>query len=244
MTDTITKPKLAGQLTLAADEDHWRNNAAMIADVMELYCKPGMVILDATYGLGVFWKDCDLNPELFIRHDIDKRPIAKGGAAGDGVSFLDLPEPDNSIDIAILDPEYVARGGRKTSTLDDGVKGGKGMIARYGMDHAPKTPEALWTVYAAGIDECTRVLKPGGLLMCKLQNYISSATLQPVVVWALQTFADAGLELYDWATLVGNAGPQPSTNPNGSKREQFHLRQNHSHLMIGRKPKPRRKAKA
>lgn len=237
--------------------DEWRGNEELIADVMDLYLEPGMTLIDVTYGLGVFWKLGIPDRCEFIPHDIDP-------AKGDGVSFLDLPEADASADIIVLDPEYVARGGRKTSTLDEGVMDGKGMIARYAQDYAPKTPEALWTLIRTGMEEAHRVLKPKALLMLKCMSYISSATLQPYPKWALDAFDEIGFDLEDWAVLVGHPGPQPQTNKcqpcggtgslprtapgaadvpvctkcNGegrSARRQVHLRQNASHLLIGRK---------
>lgn len=238
MTDTLETPAKPKQKRAAHKRprfqvgdhnDEWANNAELIADAMALYAKPGMVIADVTYGLGKFWPLTILPfGATLIRHDIDE-------IKGDGVSFLDLPEEDGTVDILVLDPEYVSRGGRETSTLDRGETPGQGMIARYGQDHAPRTPEALWTVIQTGMEEAHRVLKPGGLLWLKCMNYISSATLQPYVKWALDAFDDTGYDLEDWATLTGHPGPQPSVNLNGTPRLQFHMRQNASHLLIGRK---------
>lgn len=236
------KPKRAARKIVKATEEtweecEWRHNADLIADVMDLYAKPGMIVMDMTFGKGKFWTTYPPVTEAlrcgyscggitFIRHD-------KALDRGDGVCWDDLPEADNSIDIAIMDPDYVARGGRETSTIPE-------MVNAFGMDHADKTPEALWTTICTGIDEAYRVLKPGGLFMLKTMNYISSATFQCSIEWAFRHFETLGFVFEDWAILVGGTGPQPLTNPDGSRRIQVHLRQNASHLLIVRKPKPKR----
>lgn len=223
------------------EECEWRNNAEMIADVMALYATPGSIIVDVTFGKGKFWTlyepvakalRCGFSCGgiTFVAHD-------KALDRGDGVCWDDLPEADGSVDIVVMDPDYVARGGRETSTIPD-------MVDAYGMDHADKTPEGLWTSITPGIDEAWRVLKPGGLLMLKCMNYISSATFQNVTDWAFKHFELVGFEMEDWAILVGGTGPQPKTNPDGSERRQVHLRQNASHLLIVRKPKPKRGSKS
>ncbi len=232
----FSKPKRAARKITKTTEEtwddcEWRHNADLIADVMSLYWRPGMVVVDMTWGDGKFWSQwphafAEAYEGRFICHDIDSDK-------GDGVDWAHLPEADTSVDIAAMDPPYVARGGRSTSTIPD-------MVGAFGMDHADKTPEALWTSICEGIDEAWRILKPGGLFMLKTQNYISSGKIQAMIPWALAYFDQLGFELHDWAILVGGTGPQPLTNRDGSERIQAHLRQNASHLLIVRKPKAKR----
>ena len=121
----------------------WKNNAEMFVDVFALHVKPGAVIVDPTYGEGNFY--------TLLDHPITAHDKYKG----DGVDWGDLPEADGSVDVVVFDPPYVARGGRKTSTLAK-----DGMIDAYGMDSAAHSPEALWTDIERGIDEAWRALKP------------------------------------------------------------------------------------
>lgn len=74
----------------------WRSNAELIRDVVRLgYLREDSVTLDATFGRGIWWKLW--RPNILITHDIRQ----------DGVDFRNLPESDNTFDVAVFDPPYV-----------------------------------------------------------------------------------------------------------------------------------------
>ena len=87
-----------------------------------------------------------------------------------------------------------------------------------------------------GITANNLMLAPGGLLMVKSANYVTSGR----VVWGtddVRMWCSAlGLEHVDELGLL-STGMQPTTNLDGSTRRQVHARQNMSNLSIWRKPK-------
>lgn len=197
----------------------WTSNAELIADVAELYLKPDDIVVDVTYGLGTFWNK--VTPKNLIAHDLDT-------TKGDGVHWGDLPEDDNSVDVVVFDPPYVAPGGRKTSTLGD-------MNGRFGMQMTAANPKAQWQNIIPGLEEAHRVLKPNEDLWFKCMNYIWAGKLQRAKVWADDEFDRIGFKVVDEFIRVGSPGPQPTKNRDGSPRRQVHARNNASFLIIARK---------
>lgn len=193
---------------------NWANNSELIADVATLYFTPGMRILDPTFGRGNWWKT--YLPDNLVTHNWPE----------DGVDFRDLPHASGSFDVVAYDPPYVCVGGRATSTLVDGY------LDRYGLRGAPSTPAELQKLINLGLLECTRVLAPGGILLGKCQDYVSSGKLwigtHYTLSYALQY---CGLELVDRFEHIGNPRPQPAHT------RQVHARRNLSTLFVFRKRK-------
>lgn len=171
--------------------DHWKDNAELVLDLVELgYLSKRWKTLDPTYGEGVWWREW--RPRVLITHDIEL----------DGVDFRKLPEEDATFDAVAYDPPYVALGGRKTSTIDQ-------FNQQYGLGDAPKTPALLQELINDGLDEMYRVLKPGGILLCKCMDYVSSGR----VWWGTDHTNDYAVEIgfrkLDRLDMVGHPGPQP-----------------------------------
>jgi hypothetical protein len=74
-----------------------RTNGPLIAAVAVLWIRDGDRVLDVTYGRGNFWTK--FRPEHLTTHDLTL----------DGVDFRHLPEDDNSVDVVVFDPPYIAR---------------------------------------------------------------------------------------------------------------------------------------
>jgi hypothetical protein len=192
-------------------------NADLIAYIAPLYLGGNLSVCDVTWGKGNWWKK--FQPDNFVGHD--KFTL-------DGADYTDLPESDDTYDVVCFDPPYVSKGGRATS----------GIVmfdTAYGLEHAPKTPAALLKYNCTGLDECIRVTKPGGLILMKSMNYVSSGR----VVWATKSMVDYALaddaphrvELVDEFVHVGKIRMQPKG------RRQVHARRNYSYLHIFRKVK-------
>ncbi len=131
---------------------------------------------------------------------------------------------DETFDAVAFDPPYVATGGRETSGI-------KGMNDAYGMTGAPATPPEVQDNINRGLSECFRVVKKGGIVLVKCQDYVSSGKLWPGV---FKTQAHAGLlgfDVIDHLIHISGARPQPD-HP-----RQVHSRRNQSDLLVLRRPK-------
>lgn len=189
-------------------------NADLIVAFAELYIRPDDVVVDVTYGKGVFWRKYR-HPGPFIAHDL----------ALDGVDFTQLPEADGSVDVLVADPPHIAPGGRTTSTIP-------GFNQAYGLTAAPRTPAAVLELYTAGLKEWARAVHPGGIIAVKC----SAGTTSRKKRWMHHYLFNAGLALglgqpWDEMLLVRRTpGPQPP------HRQQEHADNTHSYLLVFRAP--------
>lgn len=198
----------------------WDTNAQLIADCARLgYLKPSDVILDPTYGNGTWWRvwTCDGGSGHVLAMSRDKVP---------DWDFRSMGFDDQSFDAVAFDPPYVSVGGRSTTGL-------AGMHAAYGMDDAPLTPAAVQQQINAGLLECFRVVKKGGIVLVKCQSYVSSGKVWPgtFLTWEFAT-AMAGFRLEDH--LIHVSGPRPQPEDRGPQK---HSRRNQSDLLVLRRPK-------
>lgn len=191
-----------------------RTNGPLLAACAELWIDEADLVVDATYGLGNFWTV--VRPRRLVAHDIDP-------TKGDGVDFRALPEADGSVDVLVLDPPYIAQGGRDTSTVPD-------MLNRYGLVEVPKTTRELELYIAAGIGEARRVLAPSGRLIVKCMDYINGGRLVKGRHHVVTTAEAHGLEQVDEFIHHSGCGPQPPG------RAQVHSRRSHSFLCVFQRP--------
>ena len=219
----------------------WTSNAEMIEDVVRLgHIQPADRLIDLTWGSGVWWKKYT-HPGEFVANcaDVDKAGRLKTPELQLGWSwiqrdFRNTELPDASFDKVTFDPPYVSKGGRDTSTIPK-------FLAAYGLRDAPKTPEALHAYNVDGLLEARRIVRPGGYVFVKVMNYISSGELQPAAHWMRTSALEEGFKLVEEWVHVGDPGPQPKKNIDGSKRRQVHARNNYSVLLILQRPKMRRR---
>ncbi len=193
----------------------WTTNADLIVDVARLgYLHVDDRVLDPTFGRGVWWKRW--RPARLVTHDLGI----------DGVDFRALPHADGEFDASVFDPPYVSVGGRSTSGISE-------MYERFGLLDAPTTPAGVQQLIDDGLGEVARVVRPGGLVLVKCQDYISSGKLWPGTHRTLCRADDLGLEIVDRFEHL--AGPRPQ--PRG--RRQVHARRNLSTLLVLRVPRRR-----
>lgn len=219
------------------------DNGVLIAKIAPLYLVGARCVVDVTFGNGGFWTH--YRPENLICHDlVTVMEFSNGSGVLSGVDWRKLPEADGSVDRFVFDPPYVAPGGRATS----GPKFDQ-MRDAYGMHSTEKDPAAQWAKILLGCEEAWRVLEPGGLLLFKVMDYVSSGRMQWATRWAwkdIETIGRretksgrhlAGFRMVDEIVLVqtGHTGMQPKG------RRQVHARASHSSLLVFRKPKTRAK---
>lgn len=199
----------------------WKTNGELIADVAKLgYLKKTDIVLDPTYGEGIWWQNWE--PNTLVYHDLHKLK---------DVDFRFLPYRDGSFDAVAFDPPYVSIGGRKTSTLDD-------FNDRFGVHRTPTTPAGLQQYMHDGFDECLRVVKSKGIILWKCCDYVSSGKIWLGTHLALTHALDRGCFMEDRFELIGHARAQPKrTRKDGSLVTQQHARRNLSTLFVLRAPK-------
>ena len=191
------------------------SNAQLIAEIAPLWIDPTGLVLDVTYGRGLWWTV--YKPRFFKAHDM----------IVDGVDFRHLPEMSNSVDTVAYDPPYISTGSRKTSTVPD-------FYERYGLGNI-KGFKALINYNLAGLKEATRVVKYKGIILVKAIDWVESGKLHLGFDAMLHGGQNFGLELEDYFVHNSGTGPQPTKNLDGSPRRQVHSRRAHSWLMVFRK---------
>lgn len=190
---------------------NWKTNADLIADVAQLgYLQKEDRILDPTFGRGLWWTQWQ--PAHLHKHDL----------LLDGVDFRNLPYEDGYFDSIAFDPPYVSVGGRKTTTIPD-------FHNRYGMTDAPSSPASLQILINEGLTEMYRLLRKRGILLCKVQDYISSGKFWDGTHWTTDHAYHLGFEKVDRLEHMGSTRAQPSG------RRQVHARRNLSTLFVFRK---------
>jgi hypothetical protein len=197
---------------------YWPSNAELIVDVARLgWLRPGWRVLDPTFGRGTWWKLW--RPRHLDCHDLRL----------DGVDFTRLPHPAGYYDAVAFDPPYVATGGRDTSTVPE-------FQDRYGLYEAPGSPRQLQQLIDRGLAECTRVVRPRGLVLVKCADYVSSGRLWPGVFRTFERAERLGLELVDELVHATEPGMQPldRTRKDDEPVRQHHARFNSSTLLVFR----------
>jgi SAM-dependent methyltransferase len=219
----------ATQPVMAASR--WKSNADLIADVARLgYLRPEWRVLDPTWGRGKWWSKW--RPLELVATDL--RPANELGAPfTGGVDFRHLPFPSASFDAVTFDPPYVSVGGRSSTGMPD-------FHDRYGMTDAPSSPAQVQELINAGMAECRRVVRPGGTLLVKTQDYVSSGKLWPGTHHTLSAAFELELELVDRLEHISRPRPQPPRSlADGTPAPQRHARRNLSTLFVLRRPRRR-----
>ena len=191
---------------------HSRENGPLIAAAATLWIEEKDHVLDVTYGRGRFWTH--YQPFYFTGHDL----------ALDGVDFRDLPYKDETFDVVVFDPPYIAQGGRETSTEKD-------FLDRYGLVGGPTNHRDLLELFRGGISEAHRVLRGGGRLFVKCMDYVNGRVYRTGRHDVVSIAFELGFKQVDEFVHYSGTGPQPPIENPG------HSRRAHSFLCIFRKPK-------
>jgi hypothetical protein len=186
------------------------SSAEIFPSILDLYVEPGARIADVTYGRGVFWRKV---PEGMY-------DLTATDSMEDGVYFQSLPYEDESFDVVVFDPPYMARGG--------GFNKGGGTGRRY---HNTKRDQHLVLKdYSEGAEEAHRVLVPGGLLILKCQDGVEHAEQHWMHCWIM-----AGLEESEEWKIEDLFIMMRKSAPPMRHAHQRHARKNHSFFVVARK---------
>lgn len=200
-----------------------RTNGPLIAAAADLWIEPNDLVVDVTYGKGNFWTV--FRPQNLVAHD---------KFVGDGVDFRELPELDESVDVVVFDPPHMPQGGRENPSAKD-------FLDRYGLYDGPKTKAEVDLLYADGMSEAHRVLKPSGRLFVKCLDYINGGAFVQGRHTVVTTAHFVGFEQVD--EFIHHSGRKIQPNKrNGKPVVQVHSRRSHSFLCVFQKPPIRRKS--
>lgn len=194
--------------------DRYPTNAELICAARDLgYLNDDYLILDPTFGLGVFWKAWQ--PQHFFSSDLDP---TKAGSVGEAADFTNLPWEDDSFDAVVFDPPYKLNG--TPSGTDE----------RYGV-HLPTRWQDRMRLCRDGITECLRVLKPRGFLLVKCMDQVVSGAK----VFQTDNFTHHAQSM--GAVKVDQLHMQVNPRPQPAGRRQVHSQGNYSTLLVFKKMK-------
>ena len=208
----VRNGKATNDLVLSAYAD---GNASIFPRILDLYVKPGSVIVDVTYGKGVFWRH--VKPNLY---NIRATDISKG------VDCRNLPYGHREVDCLVLDPPYMHSPGgtaHKTHTPFEDHYRNNGS----GNRTASKYHEAVLDLYREAGREAYRVLRERGVFIVKCQDEVCSNRQRFTHVELMQFYGELGFIAEDLFVVVRNNRP-------GMSRvvEQVHARKNHSYFLV------------
>jgi len=130
------------------------SQAEVVCEIIKQYIPANSLVLDCTYGQGLFW-DFLLTPGLrLVKSDLQKWPRIDAQA-----DFTRLPFRDGVFDAVFFDPPYR----------------GYAAKTRLGTKHFETFNSAY--LYAAGTLEIWRVLKLKGLLVVKCEGNFQALSL-------------------------------------------------------------------
>lgn len=188
----------------------------MLADIAKLHCG-GVFDADITYGNGCFYKS-GVAPEPLIKFDID--PQSDAVACADSTS---IPIADGTLNSVVFDPPFLTyvRAGRSGN-------GNMAMAKRYS---GYWRYDELEDHYLKTINETSRVLKKGGVMVFKCQDIIHNHKMHATHMMIVDHAKAAGMRLLDLFVLVAKRR-MPSPNRKGTQR---HSRIFHSYFLVLKK---------
>jgi len=185
--------------------------------ITELHAGP--IELDPCYGKGNFYKKI-AKPAL--RFDL----VPRSPDVIEADLALGLPVASNSISTAIFDPPFLI-GGSSASLKHLDNPGSNIIHKQYSSFPSADT---LITMYTASLGELHRVLSPGGHLIVKCQDQISSSRQHWCHIWVYNMAVKFGFYPLDLFVLLAKSRLMGRGYP------QQHARKFHSYFWVFRKP--------
>lgn len=199
------------------------DNDELMANVARLYFRQGDKIADVTYGRGAMWAKIDTEQYEFYKSDISC-PDAP-------YDFTCLPYPNDSFDVILFDPPYVTHGAVRDSENQSYMNWIK---TRYKVDEKNQAVSSmdyadLIELFHEGIEECSRVVTRGGLVLVKCCDEATGGIQRMTHITVHDMAVDLGLIVKDLFILHRRTDPQ-------SFGKQQHARKNHSYLWVFTRP--------
>lgn len=196
------------------------DNSDLFPDILSLYAKESDIILDMTYGLGVFWKKVNLDENYMLyANDLDKE---RGDFHDD---FRHTHWENNFFNIVVLDPPYAGRSGSKVkASIDRNYN-----IAQKALEQGIVGSKQTMQFYFDGMKEAYRLLKQDGYLFLKCMDEVESGKQQRNHITLFNKAIEMGFVDEDLFVLVQKGIPTMRHS------YQKHARKNNSFMWILRK---------
>ena len=208
---------------------HIGDNAEIFPKILRLHVPKGAKIADVTYGLGVFWRNVQLENYELLPSDLKT-----------GVDCRQLPYAEASLDCVVLDPPYMEGLYRRTN----GHLAGSGSHSAFrnaysngqNTESGPRWHGAVLDMYFKAGAEAFRVLKSGGVLIVKCQDEVSANTQRLTHVEIIINYEQLGFYAKDLFVVIRQNAPCITR-----LKKQVHARKNHSYFLVfvkGSSPHP------
>jgi SAM-dependent methyltransferase len=174
-------------------------------------------ILDSTVNGGRFWRGLEWK---IVGMDID--PTHHPDVVGDNT---DMPFDDASFDVVVYDPPHIPNQGKDRS---------KDFNTRFGLTlKSPKEEGYSFAfMYPPFVKEAYRVLRPEGILLCKIADYVHGHRYQ----WAHIDFIEAARGVgFCPCDCILKVRQGPIIDPRWKKAH--HARRQHCYWLVFRKSK-------
>lgn len=172
-------------------------------------------ILDATVNTGRFWKGSS-RPVIGMDIEVKHYPTIVA-------DNLQMPVCDNSFDVIVFDPPHIPNQGRDIS---------KDFNTRFGLvlKSSAENNYNFSHLYPPFAQEAYRILKPEGILLCKITDYVHGHRFQ----WAHVDFILATSEVgFCPCDCIVKIRKSPIVSPRWKKAH--HARRHHCYWLIFRK---------
>jgi hypothetical protein len=207
---------------------HVGDNDVLVAEAARLWLTPTDLVLDATWGTGVFWRLVDPMPHV-IRADLDPKRARDVRA-----DYRRPPWAPESFNAYFLDMPY------KFGTTRDMIDGHD----RYGNNlRTERGAASVKALYGRAMAWAWLALKPKGRLFLKGCDQVESARTHPFLHYPAllpgapvidprndQSIPGARWELHDVFVLIQEDDPNLRHDPR--EVPQQHARKNHSYLAV------------
>jgi SAM-dependent methyltransferase len=195
----------------------WRGTDADLLEEMLVFypARKPRLILDATVNAGRFWKGTSRKVI-----GIDINPNVRPHLVADNCR---MPFKDRCFDVVVYDPPHVPNQGKDKS---------KDFNTRFGLTlkSNARTGYNLSHLYPPFVREAYRVLRPEGILLCKITDYIHDHKYQWAHVELMNAAVDTGFCACDCIVKIRKG---PIIDPKW--KTAHHARRHHCYWLVFRK---------